>query len=454
MKRVAVSSCGSPSTSAKASKLSEPGETRTARIMAESGGTGLPMNVDPDNGGRTDAVAPEDQNVQYNVPTNNRFAILPIPIPGASTLRTPSTPKVRKPPAFHVFEPVNSIRSRLPASMNIVIQNQRNCVNVWPNTIAQHKLLYDQFKQWNWNFHTQSPEPLSLKKFVLHDLNTYPVEDIYDDLEAYGLRPALITTIPVKRPRYPDQAVYIVHYEKTSNVTLDVIRQAKYIQRTVARWDHFIQNGDGISICSRCSYPGHSATFCNRPIKCKVCSEPHLTNECPLILAKRNAKMTEISPDLLKCPLCNGKHTAGYRACAGRQAYKNNRATRQRTLNYTNAPLPQVNPWINNNNQQRPQPTHPNIHRGPGTFPPLPTQRNNQMQASSSNTAPAQPIFNSPQYNNNINSNQFTHNQSDRFSTDELFNIFYKMIDVVEKCNNKADQLRALGQIVSEHLCK
>lgn len=128
--------------------------------MAESGGTGLPMNVDPDNGGRTDAVAPEDQNVQYNVPTNNRFAILPIPIPGASTLRTPSTPKVRKPPAFHVFEPVNSIRSRLPASMNIVIQNQRNCVNVWPNTIAQHKLLYDQFKQWNWNFHTQSPEPL------------------------------------------------------------------------------------------------------------------------------------------------------------------------------------------------------------------------------------------------------------------------------------------------------
>lgn len=445
MKRVASSPCD-PVVKLKTRKTLITGPKRTS--MDESGPSGLSMAVDP--GGGEANIGSDGMSLTYNVPTNNRFAILPIPIPEASTLRVPVNPKPRKPPAFHVFEPVNTIRTRLAGNPNIVIQNRRNCLNVIPNTVEEHKTLYTKFKLWQWKFHTQAPEPVSAKKFVLHDLNTFPVEDIMEDLNAYGLQPDLITTIPVKRPRYPDQAVYVVHYDKSKNMTLELIRQAKYIQRTVARWEHYVQNGDGIIICSRCSCPGHSATFCNRPVKCKVCSDPHLTNECPLIVAKRHAKKTEISSDLLKCPLCNGKHTAGYRACPGRLAYINNRANRQRSTNqtYNDAPIPLSNPWTNNQRTQR------SIDRTSASFPPL--LPDHRIRRNITDTDPStQPVFNNPHYygNGQIGSSHQSA-PNNKFNTGELFDIFLQMIDVVEKCNNKADQLRALGQIVSVHLSK
>ena len=63
--------------------------------------TGQPMAVD--TGGETNND--DDVQVNYGVPTNNRFDVLPIPIPDTSTFRGPTNAKPRKPPVFHVFEP-------------------------------------------------------------------------------------------------------------------------------------------------------------------------------------------------------------------------------------------------------------------------------------------------------------------------------------------------------------
>lgn len=184
------------------------------------------------------------------------------------------------------------------------MQNLRNCVKVIPNSIEDHKRLFGRLKAQNLSFHTHAPETPNTKRFVLHDLNSHPVEEIQEDLQKYGLTPTQITTIPIKYPRFADQATYIVHFDKADNVTLNIIKQAKYIRSTVARWTHYIPNGDGVNICSRCTIPGHTVTNCNRTPKCKVCSGSHLTNDCPLILAKRQQNKTEIDKIHLKCPHC------------------------------------------------------------------------------------------------------------------------------------------------------
>lgn len=197
-----------------------------------------------------------------------------------------------------------------------------------------------------------------------------------------------------------------------------------------------------VIICSRCSTPGHSATWCNRPPKCKVCSSKHVTNDCPLIIAKREAKLSVIDKSHLKCPLCNGQHTATFRLCQGRQKYKENKLARQqqKTTNYINAPQPTRNPWTMASHHF---PTLSGQHQQ--IYEPQQQQQQQQYQ----------PVFNRPEYSNNIpqNNNQ-THNnqQSTKFNSTELFAIFNQMIDIVQKCHNKGDQLKALSEIISQHL--
>lgn len=213
------------------------------------------------------------EQITYNVTTSNRFSPLPVPIPEPTTLRIPSPPKTPNPPAFHVFEPVSTFKPLLQGNRRFVTQNLRNCTKIVPSSVEDHKWLYSHLKSKNIAFHTHPTETTNTKRFVLHDLNSHPLEDIYEDLQKYGLLPTLIAAIPVKYPRFADQATYVVHYDKSSNITLDIIKQVKYICNTVARWTHFTTNGDGVSVCSRCSTLGHTGAFCNRPPKCKVCSK-------------------------------------------------------------------------------------------------------------------------------------------------------------------------------------
>ena len=343
---------------------------KTTEEAGSMPGTQSDSNMDDDEDGPP---------ATYNVETSNRFTMLPIPVPERTSLRVPATPKPKTPPTFFIFESPEIIKSKVPKA---VIQNGNNCTMLLPNSVEEHLKLCAVFKQWGWKYHTQNPEPLQYKRFVLHGLNTHPLDDLYEDLEKYGLRPALITTIPVKRPRYNDQSVYVVHYEKASDITMDIIKQAKYIRNTVARWMPYIQNGDGVTVCSRCSTPGHTAKWCNRPPRCKVCSEGHLTNDCPLIIAKRAANLNAIHISNLKCPLCGDKHTATYRQCTGRLEYRNNKISRQQQKRkYINASPPARNAWTGLVQTD---------------FPPINQRR--RIIYDDQNHQPT-PVFNHPNYN-------------------------------------------------------
>lgn len=402
---------------------------------AASGRTQAAMQQDQDDPGgvlSSDMVT-EEQSVAYAVPVKNRFAPLPIPIPEPPSLRviTPRAPQ--PPPPLHVFEAADKVRLGIPTNLHVVTRNRRSCIDVYPNTIEDHAELSRIFLSFGWKFHTHGATKELFKKFVLHDIHDTDISGIFEDLDAYGLRPENITKLPARNPKYAGQATYIVQFKRDSGITLDIIRQAKYICRTVARWSHYTSNGDGVIICSRCCTPGHMMKHCNRSAKCKVCSENHLTNDCPLIIAKRKlANPVPIHEAHLKCPLCSGRHTAGYRLCPGRQAYKSIKAAKRTLTKYIDAPTPTFNHW-DRQTEQRITTNQPNNTREPADSRIL---RNHTIPSMNRSV----PVIN----NNNSN--------NERFNPDELIDIFLNMIDIAEQYSNKADQLRALGKIIAQHV--
>lgn len=404
-----------------------------------------PVEVSPDTMSDRDAPGPSQMATDdvpiYNVPVTNRFSILPIPVPQATSASVQQI-KRRTPPPFHVFEPASTIRAMLPKDIKVVIRNGSNCTDILVNDHKDHEALDLLFRtKLNWKYHTHPIQTNELKKFVLNGLTSFEATEIKRDLISYGLHPVSITKINPKQPRYNDQATYFVYFQKDSGVTLPILQQARYICDTVARWSHYESNGDGVIICSRCSTPGHMMKFCNRPPRCKMCANEHLTNDCPLIAAKRASNNSSVDARYLKCPLCSGPHTAGYRLCPQRLQYKSQKAIkRERNNHYINAQAPAINPWHQNRQAH---------------FPELP-QRNNDKAAQ-------QPQYNQQQYtrqpqpNNRYRTNSQQHqtinqHQPDAFNADELMDIFLQMIDIASNYSNKADQLRALSSIITNHI--
>lgn len=134
----------------------------------------------------------------YNCLTSNRFEILWIPRAAPTVLRAP---KLDNPPPLIVYESAKKIREILPANQKYGIQNTNGGTKVLCNSSSQHKLFLDVLDNKNVSYHTYPYAADKKKRFVLYGLNTHPVEDIANDLEAYGIKPAHITNMIVKKQR-------------------------------------------------------------------------------------------------------------------------------------------------------------------------------------------------------------------------------------------------------------
>lgn len=121
-------------------------------------------------------------NVTYNVPVANRFAKLPIPIPGATTMNVRPKTTVRAPPPIHVFNSTREVVDKLiPDSVIAVCLNGTNCILVYCNTPADYKALDALFRAKKLEVHTHSPDQTPYKKFVLS------VQEVHAELVEYGL---------------------------------------------------------------------------------------------------------------------------------------------------------------------------------------------------------------------------------------------------------------------------
>lgn len=429
-----------------------PGPSGGPEMTSPSGESNSVPDKDMDTGD-------PDPDMQYDVPTTNRFQILRIPIPDSKVYNVKKSTEVEKPPEIVIpFAPMTIVRPLIPAHHHYGIKNLNDGIHLYCNTVKQHKEMMDIFDKADVYLFTHPYKSDKSKRFVLYGLNTYPEDLIIKDLEEYGIKPTKVTNMTVKKQRYVDHATYLVYYPMDSQITLDIVKKAYVIRNTIVHWKHYAANGDGITTCSNCSQLGHSG-HCTLPPKCGICSGAHVMSNCELLLNKRAYKRDSIATHLLVCPNCGDHHTVGYQQCETRLKYKENQAKRalRQQQRYQDAPKPTSNPWAPlppvNRQHNRPPPNH---H----------TTGNSQQNS--------QPAFNNPNYNtapmpnhshshhnnhysqhHNNNNNQNNNNlKSDKFSPGEVLELLNKIITCIDSCNTRAEQFKLMSNILSEHFIR
>lgn len=297
-----------------------------------------------------------------------------------------------------------------------------------PATITDHKAMIEALQ--NHQHFTRTLPGEGLKRFMVYGLGSNDYDQIKPDLSKYGINAVKIAQKVPRNPRYHDHCNYVVYVKADDSITLDMIKQARYLCHTAVTWANFIVNGDGVNKCGRCQRFNHSADYCNMAPRCGVCGGFHLTSNCELLAEKRAQNKIKIDQSLLRCVHCNGNHTAGYTECTERLKFitaRNNRNQR-----WTNAPAPTSNPWHNRPQQQHSSRIQNNTQQ---VIPPMPLNFvNNSFQQQPQQPQPSQ---NNP--------------DSDKFSAQEIATIFNHILDCVDKCNNKRDQLRVLTNVVAQY---
>lgn len=373
-----------------------------------------------------------------------------------------------------------------------VIKHLNRATQIRPNnTDAFVKILkeLDEAKHHYYSYNNNSPK---YKKFVLYGLDADDEGEIQTNLKQYGLNPAQIKPMRRKSGRTTGPTNFIVYFDKESQITLQTLKEAKYICRTVISWAHYRQPANTCIQCKNCLRYKHNTESCHMPPSCMFCAQAHESSACPLLKTRNATEASSIPQHQLKCANCKGNHTAVFKFCPARlqlisrqqqqqQHPPQHIATRPQFIDAPpplsnvwttnkqhfpplNAPLPKRQPVPSitrshsppqhNRRQQMTTPTRPKPRPTPSAdhsrTPKITTPLNNAKVKVSKDTA----IFLNPHYQNNI-SHKLTHTQltpTSVFSPQELMRIFQEIVRSISTCATREEQLNALMSLALTYM--
>lgn len=311
------------------------------------------------------------------------------------------------------------------------VQQSRDGLIIKIDNISDYEHVYKYLKQKGVLGYTHSLD--SKVKCCLYGLHTIEIEELRNELkELVGVLPIHIHVIPIKNRRYTEQNVYVVHFWKSSGVTLQKLRMIKAIFNVIVKWDYYVENKNNpndprpkVTQCSNCQGYFHGTEGCFRNPKCRRCSGNHKTTLCKFLKVKDSegnvTVNTKIPDDKVKCTNCNGKHTANFSGCPYRsQLIKQRTEFRQRT-----------------------QVAHQN-HRSQSPSPRIDTSNFPQL------TTKTQQTFN--WHNPRQKSSQQNHSMNDLFPHETCNEILNEFINRLSTCRNKIDQIKIIGDLTFKFL--
>lgn len=342
---------------------------------------------------------------------------------------------------------------------NYVLVNLANGTRIRAANQSQQLDIIKQLKKSNKEFYSHPPSDVKMKRFVLYGLNSdHSNEMITADLDKYGVKPEKVARMTIKKQRYTDQATILVYYNHKSQIDLSILKQASFICKNEVKWANYVTNGDGVTICDRCFNFGHSDYHCNLDPRCGFCSGPHPSSQCPLLLAKRSAGFDKIDTRLLKCPNCGEHHTAKSQLCQKKKEYMNNmhrETTRRPRATFIDAATPKLNMW--KQHEQFPE-LGPQYRRPPRRLITSELSTNYNRQSNSkphsnnhNNMAPSSSANNDNPLQFNNNSFDSNYNASDKYNPKQIFTIFKKVIECIEICQTKKQQIDTMMDILTEY---
>lgn len=414
-------------------------------------------------------------------------------------IRPPSNSPTKKetvPPPINIFgdqDEINKVKLLISKSLGnskYVFKNNNNSVQLRTSDFQ----TYSSAKELLINNKTQcyfySTNEVKLRKFVLYRLVNTEVGDIISDLNLYGLEPAEVKEMTVTKPKYPGHTNFLVCFNTDDHVSMRILEKVRYINHTVIQWGNYRPPPDHILTCRNCFRLGHGTSGCYLDPRCMICAKGHKTNDCPLIIKKRNLGLSEIPKIHLKCCNCDGNHTATDSSCPVRIKYlqKRNRNTTNRPVEqkktlFTPAPPPELNIW---EKKQFPEPrppsgriNKPKLHvRSRSMSPrtrsghstkqraPLTMNETPVINNKTSGNMNSQPVTQSHSYTKhteklsgekfinifkNSSNTHSNYSSNDLFSAEEAMTIFREVLTSIRQCRSREEQLETIMTIALKY---
>lgn len=349
----------------------------------------------------------------------------PPPPPQKSNQQKPK--KTPKPPPFNVADANIKDMRNLLNSANIPKGDYK--LKASPAGVQVHAMNDNIYKQVNENlkaanskYFTYQTRQQQTSKFVLQGLYRMTVDELLELLTAEGIKPSSIKILSIRKPKYNDHCVYLLHFPKSENMKIATLREVESIDNVIVRWEHYKNKRNGPIQCSNCMQYGHGSQNCFLDPTCIRCGENHSSKACKIL---KDPESNKIPPEQVKCGLCGQNHTANYSKCQKRIEFINRQKIyRDRTQR-------------NNRSQQR---NHQFVNA-----PQLEnfTYFQNKAQQGWSNQAQPQTQPKAQQSENNDN--------GELFSPEELTQIMMELMTLMKQAKSKLDQISALSQIVIKY---
>lgn len=341
--------------------------------------------------------------------------------------------KIKLPPLVVKEIPLEKLVSDF-ASMGVAAEYKLSGIGtkVMLQTKVDYNLAAAYLKNSKAEFFTHDIPGEKPFKVVIRGLPNYDPKLIATEIkDRYKLTPIAIYQMKRRNEdikKYQD-CLFLVHFQK-GTVTLNTLKAIRSLFSIIIRWEPYRGGRRDVTQCQRCLNFGHGTRNCHIKPRCNICAKGHVTSDCPA---------SSTGSEAFKCANCGGNHQGSDRQCPQREAFKHIRKRASIV------------------NQPRKKEKQPAFRAD--DFPPLrPTQlsgkfnardQSAQLQPSSGTTAGHK----SPSPPNCWRSSSPTQPSMDpeKYSADELLEIFSSMTNALRECRNKPEQISVLGKFIIQY---
>lgn len=313
-----------------------------------------------------------------------------------------------------------------------LLKNFKNCytlkltssgVQVFPINDIAFKQMKHLFDVQATHYYTHALREEQLSKFVLHGYINVDESVLISQLKELNLEPAKVKKMSIKQKKHYDHSVYLIYFNKSSNIKIAQLREIKAIENVIVKWEYYSNRRTGPIQCSNCMSFGHGGQNCFLLPRCIRCAQNHKSIDCPkLFNEKKMQTRTRIPENELKCVNCGQNHAANYSKCEKRIQF----AERQQQ------------------HRAKVQNHFPKSHQ----FMPAPQLNDFQFPRLSPQSATR------PSVSNNRSQVSDAHSNLELFTPTEMMAIFKEMISKMQGAKSKFEQINVMGEIVIKYIAR
>ena len=206
------------------------------------------------------------------------------------------------------METLDAIKSELKEDFDVSVR--RNRIIIKTKNLEDYNIMIKKVEKSKAEYHTYTLQSEKILKLILKGLApNIPADVVKKNLEDAGLKVRNVKQFERNADINGQKIVsklpiFAVDFEPGTKPS-DVYKQNRVCYCDV-RWEKF-QNGNNIVQCYKCQCFGHISKNCHKNVKCVLCAENHVLNDCPF-KSKDNQQ--------LKCANCGENHSAGSRECS------------------------------------------------------------------------------------------------------------------------------------------